>query len=200
MKIKKNKIQQGFTLIELMIVVSIIGILASIALPAYQDYIIRAKITPILTRMASFKAQIEELYHVKNMTKSNCNLSHIGGPKDNATVVSGCMSGRQRWFPDTTDRSVDTGWGRYEQEPYIKKFYVDKAFILVEFNGGGNTGLPAIFQNKWLALGAHYSDSVNHKGGLVWKCGEFYGLPHRYLPSSCRNSGSDLMRPGVPNW
>jgi len=55
-----NKMQKGFTLIELMIVVAIIGILAAIAIPAYQDYTIRAKVTEGLNLADSAKTAVAE--------------------------------------------------------------------------------------------------------------------------------------------
>lgn len=57
-----KKTQQGFTLIELMIVVAIIGILAAIALPAYQDYTVRAKVSEGLVMASGAKATVGENY------------------------------------------------------------------------------------------------------------------------------------------
>jgi type IV pilus assembly protein PilA len=61
-----KKIQQGFTLIELMIVVAIIGILAAIALPAYQDYTKRAKMSEVLLAASACRTSIAEVYQSAN--------------------------------------------------------------------------------------------------------------------------------------
>ncbi|ALP51783.1 hypothetical protein Tel_00740 [Candidatus Tenderia electrophaga] len=61
-----KKVQQGFTLIELMIVVAIIGILAAVAIPAYQDYTIRAKVTEGIGYANAARTAISEYYLSEN--------------------------------------------------------------------------------------------------------------------------------------
>jgi type IV pilus assembly protein PilA len=62
-----KRLQQGFTLIELMIVVAIVGILAAIAIPAYQDYVARAKVSEAMAALGACKTSITEYAQVNNV-------------------------------------------------------------------------------------------------------------------------------------
>jgi len=84
-----NRVQSGFTLIELMIVVAIIGILAAIALPAYQDYTVRAKVSEGVVIASGAKATVSE--NIANGLASRC-AGITSGVLTNLTTLN-CTDG-----------------------------------------------------------------------------------------------------------
>ncbi len=102
-----KRMQQGFTLIELMIVVAIIGILAAIAIPAYQDYTIRAKVSEAITTAAAAKTSVSE-FRITNAKMPSSAASAGISTTINGTYVRSVNVGANGVITVTMNSTVDS--------------------------------------------------------------------------------------------
>lgn len=163
----KKFVQRGFTLIELMIVVAIIGILASVALPSYQDYTVRAKVTEGTMIASLFKVGVVE--------------------KFNDEGESGITS-------FATDIALNQAQIKTDK---IASVVIDATGqIIVTMNNNSATGgIPQLTTGKVVLAylptikGAALSNA-NNQGSVQWTCrpsdGAATTIVSKYLPASCR--------------
>ena len=88
----KAQMQKGFTLIELMIVVAIIGILAAVALPAYQDYTVRAKVSEGMIAASALKVGVTDVFADNGIAGVTAYSGVIGAAAEQANLVTDIIS------------------------------------------------------------------------------------------------------------
>jgi type IV pilus assembly protein PilA len=154
-----KQLQKGFTLIELMIVVAIIGILAAVALPAYQDYTIRAKMSEVILAMSACRTSITEVYQSGASAPGpngwGCEVSTTAATKYVAAITTDLNGVVQ-----ATVRNISAS--------------VDNSIIqLTPLADASNTSVFTANQAQAL---------------FGWRCGPAAssGVPAKYLPGSCR--------------
>jgi len=160
-----KKVQQGFTLIELMIVVAIIGILAAIAIPAYQDYTVRSKVTELVNGAGVCKTSVAEFYQTKGLMPPT---SKEGGCSSDGTVNSVA--------PVVTDGKIEV-----DANGSLKTQLVA--------NGSGIKFYYQPFCSK--AGAAPAACAADGSGGPIveWRCNNTDAgtdLKDKYLPATCR--------------
>ena len=162
-------IQKGFTLIELMIVIAIIGILAVIALPAYQDYTGRAQVSEAITLMEGQKSAVVEYYADKGAWPTTNAAAGIAGSTDikGKYVVSVAVG---------TDGALTATMKSSDVNNDIKGKTVTLKPETAAAGGGAAAG------------GAAAGGAAASAGSFLWKCvkGTTNPVPEKFLPSSCR--------------
>ena len=165
-----RNVQKGFTLIELMIVVAIIGILAAVALPAYQDYTVRAKVTEGLSLASSAKTAVAE-----NAANAAPFASGWTAPAATKNVASVAIAQATGAITITYDNAIDGG----------------KTLVLYPVDGSTAAGVAL--------AGTATASTVPTAGSITWICMSTGtttanavaklakgSIADKYVPANCR--------------
>ena len=161
----RKQIQKGFTLIELMIVVAIIGILAAIAIPAYQNYTIRAQVTEGLTLAGGWKASIAE-YYAQNGVFPGC-ASTTGG--------AGCIAAAGATTGKYVASVTISGVAGQIAVTYGLQANANLAGLVLDITPGLSANNDVVWVCGTAAIPA----------GTTIAGGDATSVPAQYLPTSC---------------
>jgi type IV pilus assembly protein PilA len=161
----KKTLQKGFTLIELMIVIAIIGILAAVALPAYQDYTVRAKMAEVVLQSDALGGAL-----------ADCMLN-----KDDITLCTATGAGIVVGDPDVLSNYINGN--------------VAVTVPAANANGNyGQVDIPVDWANLGAAGTANMSVTVYRcSSGVVRRCGVDVIADYKYFPNSCRNTLASIQ-------